>query len=303
MKKILITGAKGFLGHHLTKTLEKDYDLLTPPSGELNIQDIIQLHNYLLKNKPDVIIHLAAVCGGIGANQKSPADFFATNSMMSLNILAMANHHKVKKLITLGSVCSYPKFTPVPFKEENIWDGYPEETNAPYGIAKKNLLVGCKAYHDQHGDNFIHLIPVNMYGEHDNFDPKSSHVIPALFKKLIEAKKNNASSIEVWGDGSASREFLYAGDCAKAIHLALEKYNSPDPINIGTGKEILIKDLVHLMSEVVGFDGEIVFDSTKPNGQPRRCLDTSKAEKEFNFKAETSLKEGLEKTYKWYINS
>ena len=303
MKKILITGSKGFLGQHLVERLKDHYELITPSSAELNMMDVIDLHNHLSRSKPDIIIHLAAVCGGIGANQKSPADFFVKNSLMSLNVLSMSHHHKINKLITLGSVCSYPKFTEVPFKEENIWNGYPEETNAPYGIAKKSLLVGCQAYNEQYGSNFLHLIPVNMYGEYDNFDPDSSHVIPALFKKLIEAKENNSPSVEVWGDGSASREFLYAGDCAKAIHLALETYNSPDPINIGTGKEILIKDLVHVMSEVVGFEGEIIFDSSKPNGQPRRCLDTSKAEKEFDFKAETSLKEGLEKTYNWYINS
>jgi len=303
MKKILITGSKGFLGQHLVERLKDNYELITPSSSELNMMDVIDLHNHLFRSKPDTIIHLAAVCGGIGANQKSPADFFVKNSLMSLNVLSMSHHHKINKLITLGSVCSYPKFTEVPFKEENIWNGYPEETNAPYGIAKKSLLVGCQAYNEQYGSNFLHLIPVNMYGEYDNFDPDSSHVIPALFKKLIEAKENNSPSVEVWGDGSASREFLYAGDCAKAIHLALETYNSPDPINIGTGKEILIKDLVHVMSEVVGFEGEIIFDSSKPNGQPRRCLDTSKAEKEFDFKAETSLKEGLEKTYNWYINS
>ena len=302
MKKILITGSKGFLGQHLVERLKDHYELITPSSSELNMMDVVDLHRHLAESKPDMIIHLAAVCGGIGANQKSPADFFVKNSLMSINVLSMSHHHKIDKLITLGSVCSYPKFTEVPFKEEDIWKGYPEETNAPYGIAKKSLLVGCQAYNEQYGSNFLHLIPVNMYGEYDNFDPESSHVIPALFKKLIEAKENSLPSIEVWGDGSASREFLYAGDCAKAIHLALEKYNSPEPINIGTGKEISIKDLVHLMSEVVGFEGEIIFDSSKPNGQPRRCLDTSKAEKEFDFKAETSLKEGLEKTYNWYIN-
>jgi len=210
---------------------------------------------------------------------------------------------KIKKLITLGSVCSYPKFTPVPFKEEDIWDGYPEETNAPYGIAKKNLLVGCRAFNEQHGDNFIHLIPVNMYGEHDDFDPQSSHVIPALLRKFIGGKENNSSHIKVWGDGSASREFLYAGDCAEAIALAIENYNSPEPLNIGTGEEILIKDLVHMIRDVVGFKGEVVFDPTKPNGQPRRCLDTSRAKKELNFTATTSFEEGLLKTYNWYINS
>jgi len=303
MKKILITGSKGFLGHHLVKRLKESYRLLLPSSSEVNIKDWEELYGYISDTTPDTIIHLAAVCGGIGANQKSPADFFWQNSLMGLNVLGASSYFKIKKLITLGSVCSYPKFTPVPFKEEDIWNGYPEETNAPYGIAKKNLLVGCQAFNEQHGDNFIHLIPVNMYGEHDNFDPQSSHVIPALLRKFIEGKENNSSHIKVWGDGSASREFLYAGDCAEAIALAIENYNSPEPLNIGTGKEILIKDLVHMIRDVVGFKGEVVFDPTKPNGQPRRCLDTSRAKKELNFAAVTSLKEGLLKTYNWYINS
>jgi GDP-L-fucose synthase len=301
--KILITGANGFLGHHLVKQLKDKHQLLTPTSAELNVSDIDDLHDYISSNGPNIIIHLAAVCGGIGANQESPADFFLHNSLMSLNILSASSYYNIEKLITLGSVCSYPKFTPVPFKEEDLWNGYPEETNAPYGIAKKNLLVGCQAYHDQYARNFIHLIPVNMYGEHDNFNPNSSHVIPALLKKFIEAKETGEASVEVWGDGSASREFLYAGDCAKAIELAMDNYNSPKPINIGTGQEISIKNLVYLIKDIVGFKGEIVFDPTKPNGQPRRCLDTSKAEKEFNFKASTSLEDGLLKTYNWYINS
>ena len=303
MKKVLITGSKGFLGRHVVKRLKDDYELLTPSSSELNVGDIDDLHDYISSNGPSVIIHLAAVCGGIGANQESPADFFMENSLMSLNILSASSYYNIEKLVTLGSVCSYPKFTPVPFKEEDLWNGYPEETNAPYGIAKKNLLVGCQAYHQQYGRNFIHLIPVNMYGEYDNFNPNSSHVIPALLKKFIEAKESGERSVEVWGDGSASREFLYAGDCAEAIHLALEGYDSPEPVNIGTGKEISIKDLVYFLRDIVGFDGEIVFDPSKPNGQPRRCLDTSKAEKEFGFKASTPLREGLDKTYNWYINS
>ncbi len=303
MKKILITGSKGFLGHHLVKRLKESYNLLLPSSSEVNVKDWEKLYGYVSDTAPDTIIHLAAVCGGIGANQKSPADFFWQNSLMALNVLGASSCFKIKKLITLGSVCSYPKFTPVPFKEEDIWNGYPEETNAPYGIAKKNLLVGCRAFNEQHGDNFIHLIPVNMYGEHDDFDPQSSHVIPALLRKFIEGKENNSSHIKVWGDGSASREFLYAGDCAEAIALAIENYNSPEPLNIGTGKEILIKDLVHMIRDVVGFKGEVVFDPTKPNGQPRRCLDTSRAKKELNFTATTSFEEGLLKTYNWYINS
>ena len=308
MKKILITGSKGFLGYHLVKRLRSNYELLTPTSSQLNLLKEKDLTDYLFRScyastLPDAIIHLAAVCGGIGANQKSPADFFLQNSLMNLNILKAAHRFNINKLVTLGSVCSYPKFAPVPFKEKDIWNGYPEETNAPYGIAKKNLLVGCEAFRQQYGSNFIHLIPVNMYGEHDNFNPESSHVIPALLKKFIEAKKGGEASIEVWGDGSASREFLYAGDCASAIELALENYNSSEPVNIGTGQEISIKNLVHFIRGIVGFEGEIIFDPTKPNGQPRRCLDTSRAQREFGFEAETSLEEGLLKTYNWYINS
>ena len=303
MKKIFITGANGFLGRHLVKKLGSKYDLITPTRSEVNIEKLNDLEGAIAFNQPDVVIHLAAICGGIGANKKSPADFFMRNSLMSLNVLSTCNLFKVKKLITLGSVCSYPKFTPVPFKEDNIWDGYPEETNAPYGIAKKNLLVGCQAYHNQYGDNFIHLIPVNMYGEYDNFDPESSHVIPALLRKFLKAKKNNDPFVEVWGDGSASREFLYAGDCAEAISLALENYDSSEPVNIGTGSEITIKELVKKISLVVDYKGDIKYDTSKPNGQPRRCLDTTRAEKQFNFIAKTSLDEGLEKTYKWYLRN
>lgn len=302
MEKILITGSKGFLGKHLTELLTGKYKLLTPSKSSLDVASYEDFNNYVLYHKPDYVIHLAAVCGGIGANQKSPADFFVKNSQMSLNVLSVCNNFNIKKLITLGTVCSYPKFTPVPFKEDDIWNGYPEETNAPYGIAKKNLLVGCKAFNDQYGSNFIHLIPVNMYGEYDNFDLEKSHVIPALLKKFIEAKNQGNPFVEVWGDGSASREFLYAGDCAKAIELSIDSYNSPEPMNIGTGKEILIKDLVLLIKNIVGYKGEIKFDESKPNGQPRRCLDTTKAKKELNFTAETNLQEGLEKTYNWYIN-
>ena len=303
MKKILITGSRGFLGQHLVKKLKGKYNLLTPSASQLDVEKINELHNYIPFEEPDAVIHLAAVCGGIGANQKSPADFFMRNSLMSLNILSACSFFKVNKLITLGSVCSYPKFTPVPFKEEDLWDGYPEKTNAPYGIAKKNLLVGCQSYHQQYVNNFIHLIPVNMYGEHDNFDPESSHVIPALLKKFLEAKQTNSPFVEVWGDGSASREFLYAGDCAEAILLALENYDKPDPVNIGTGSEITIKDLVQKIALIVGYEGEIRYDTTKPNGQPRRCLNTTRAKESFGFEARTSLDEGLEKTYKWYVEN
>ncbi len=303
MKKILITGSKGFLGHHVVERLKNKYELLTPSRSELDVSDTDDFYNYVSSTKPDAVLHLAAVCGGIGANQKAPADFFTQNSLIALNVLSSCHKLGIKKLITLGSVCSYPKFTSVPFKEEDIWNGYPEETNAPYGIAKKNLLVGCKSYNQQYGDNFIHLIPVNMYGEYDDFDPESSHVIPALIRKFHNAKTSRLGSVTVWGDGSASREFLYAGDCAEAIELALEKYDSPEPMNIGTGKEITIKDLTTKVAELVGYEGHIIYDKSKPNGQPRRCLDVSKAQKDLGFLAKTTLREGLKKTYNWYLNA
>ena len=301
--KILITGASGFLGKHLVARLGFKHDLLTPSSKELDVSNYHALEKYFESNDFGVVIHLAARCGGIGANRKNPAVFFEKNLQMSSNILKLASEYdQVKKMITLGSVCSYPKFTEVPFKEENIWNGYPEETNAPYGIAKRALMMGCQYYNQQYNDNFVHLIPVNMYGEHDHFDLENSHVIPALIRKMHEAKISGAASVTVWGDGSASREFLYAGDCAEAIELALEYYNSPEPVNIGTGQEITIKDLVEKIKNVVEFKGDIVYDTTKPNGQPRRCLDTSKAESKFCFQAKTSFDEGLRKTYNWFLS-
>lgn len=303
MKTIFITGSSGFLGKHLVEKLKNKNKLFTPNSSQLDVSDFYSLKKFFEENDFDTVIHLAAKCGGIGANKKNPALFFEKNLQMSTNILKLSSEFKkVRKLITLGSVCSYPKFTEVPFKEENIWNGYPEETNAPYGIAKRALMMGCRYYNQQYGDNFIHLIPVNMYGEYDHFDLENSHVIPALIRKMHEAKISGAPNITVWGDGSASREFLYAGDCAEAIELTLNDYNSPEAINIGTGKEITIKNLVEIIKNVVKFKGDIIYDTSKPNGQPRRCLDTSKAEKYLNFKAKTSFENGLEKTYKWFLD-
>jgi len=253
--------------------------------------------------RPDVVIHLAARVGGIGANRENPGLFFYENLIMGLLLLEYARRSGVEKFVTIGTICSYPKFTPVPFKEEDLWDGYPEETNAPYGIAKKALLVQSQAYRQQYGLNAIYLLPVNLYGPGDNFDPETSHVIPALIRKCLEGKATECREIVCWGDGSPTREFLYVEDCAEAIVLAMEKFNSSQPINIGTGEEIRIAELASLICELTGFKGQIIWDSSKPNGQPRRCLDTKRAWEELGFRARTSLREGLRKTIDWYINS
>ncbi len=312
---ILLTGASGFLGHHLVDKMALEIDktneqkeyygddlfrLFAPASTQMDCLNYDEVYYYCLYNDINAIIHLAAECGGIGINQRKPADFFLHNAEMSLNILKVSHELNLKKTVTLGTVCSYPKHTPVPFKEEDLWNGYPEETNAPYGLAKKNLLVGAQALSQQYGHNIIHLIPVNMYGEHDHFDLEDSHVIPAMLRKFHEAKVNKDPAVCLWGDGSASREFLYAGDCADAIWKAFSTYNEPDPINIGAAKETSIKELAETVKKLVGYEGEITWDVSRPNGQPRRCLDTSKAKKQFGFEAQTSLEEGLKKTYNWY---
>jgi len=247
-----------------------------------------------------MIIHLAAQVGGIGANRAHPADFFYSNLMMGVQLIHEAYLRKVEKVVALGTICAYPKFTPIPFKEEDLWNGYPEETNAPYGLAKKMLLVQSQAYRQQYGYNSIFLMPVNLYGPRDNFNPESSHVIPALIRKCLEAKAAGQDSIEVWGDGSPTREFLYVEDAADGILLAAEKYNSSEPVNLGSGMEISIKDLVELIARLTGFEGKLVWDTSKPNGQPRRRLDVSRAEKEFGFKAKVNFEEGLRRTIDWY---
>ena len=306
-KNILITGSSGFLGNHLVKHVKEfnhgSYKFFTPPSHQLNCIDYKELYYYCYYNNIDSIIHLAAECGGIGINQRKPADFFLSNAQMSLNVIKVTHELEIAKTVTLGTVCSYPKHTPVPFKEEDLWNGYPEETNAPYGLAKKNLLVGGQAFHQQYNRNIIHLIPVNMYGEHDHFDLENSHVIPAMLRKFHEAKLNNEMAVCLWGDGSASREFLYAGDCADAIWKAFHTYDKPDPVNIGAAKETSIKDLAQIIKKLVHYEGEITWDVARPNEQPRRCLDTTKAKQEFGFEATTPLEEGLKRTYNWYLNS
>jgi GDP-L-fucose synthase len=251
--------------------------------------------------RPDIVIHLAGVVGGIGINRTEPGRFFYDNLIMGIQTMHYAYLYGVEKFVAVGTICSYPKFTPVPFREENLWNGYPEETNAPYGLAKKMLLVQAEAYRQQYGFNAIYLLPVNLYGPRDNFDLETSHVIPALIRKFIEAWEHpNAPAVTVWGDGSPTREFLYVKDCAEAIVLATERYNKSDPVNIGAGFEISIKDLAHLIADLTDFKGDLVWDTSKPGGQPRRCLDTSRAEREFGWQAKTSLEEGLRQTIKWY---
>ncbi len=301
-KSIIVTGGAGFLGKRVVKKLKESGadKIFVPEIEKYDLREkktIISLYNEV---KPEIIIHLAAVVGGIGFNQKFPGTLFYDNLIMSTQLLEQARISRVKKFVTVGTICAYPKFTPSPFKEENLWDGYPEETNAPYGIAKKAILVQSQAYRQQYGFNGIFLLPVNLYGPGDNFNPKSSHVTPALIKKCLDAIDSGKDLIEVWGDGSPTREFIYVDDCARGIVLATEKYNKSDPVNLGTGREISIKDLVELIASLCGFSGKITWDKTKPNGQPRRCLDTSRALEGFDFKAETSFEEGLKETIKWY---
>jgi len=307
MKTILVTGAGGFLGHHVCKAISQQPNvrLLTPTRQQLDLMDYEEIKYYLNDYKPEIVIHLAAQCGGIGINQNKPGEFLYNNMMMTTNLIESCrwNERFVKKFVGVGTVCSYPKHTPVPFKEEDLYNGYPEETNAPYGLAKRMQLEMLRAYRTQYGLNGIFLIPVNMIGEYDNFDDDSSHVVPAMLKKFHRAKLNGDKSVTLWGDGSASREFLYAGDCAEAILLATILYNSPEPVNIGTGKEITIRDLANKIKEIVGFQGAIVWDTTKPNGQPRRQLDCSRAKKAFGFEARSDFDVVLNNTYKWAIRN
>ncbi|MFX0141720.1 MAG: NAD-dependent epimerase/dehydratase family protein [Candidatus Hodarchaeota archaeon] len=302
-RRITVTGGNGFLGKHLVRNLKEDRGckntfIADLPEYDLRIPENIK--RMFDNQKPDIVIHLAAIVGGIGANKENPGKFFYDNAIMGIQLIHEACLRKIEKLVAIGTICAYPKFTPVPFKEKNLWNGYPEETNAPYGLAKKMLLIQAQAYRKQYGFNCIYLLPVNLYGPGDNFDPKSSHVIPALIKKCIDAIENGEDHIIVWGTGKASREFLYVEDAAEAIILATKGYDKSNPVNIGAGFQISIKNLVKLIAELTGFKGKILWDKTKPDGQPRRMLDVSKAEKEFGFKARTSFKEGLRKTIEEY---
>jgi len=306
-KRVTVTGGAGFLGSFVVEKLKKRgcQDIFIPRSKDYDLVEMEAVKRLYNDAKPDIVIHLAAKVGGIGANRENPGKFFYENLMMGVQMMEIGRQVGVEKFVALGTICCYPKFTPLPFKEENLWNGYPEETNAPYGLAKKMLLVQAQAYRQQYGFNAIFLMPVNLYGPRDNFDPNSSHVIPALIKKCLDALSQEPRAegyITVWGTGKVTREFLYVEDAAEGILLATERYNKPDPVNLGAGFEISIKDLVELIVKLTGFKGEIVWDTSKPDGQPRRMLDVSKAEKEFDFKARTSLEEGLKKTIEWYKN-
>jgi len=301
-KSVLVTGASGFLGQHVVNLLraKSPKELSCPSHKEFDLRKE-EACAEVVRGK-DIVIHLAANVGGIGYNRQFPGTLFYDNILMGVHMMEEARKAGVKKYVAVGTVCCYPKFTSVPFKEETLWQGYPEETNAPYGLAKLMQLVQAQSYRVQYGFNAIFLLPVNLYGPGDKFDPKVSHVIPALIKKAVDAKEAKSDHIVVWGTGEATREFLYVKDCAKAILLAAEKYNKPEPVNIGSGMEISIKDLAKLICELVGFKGKIIWDPTKPDGQPRRCLDTSRAFKEFGFQAETDFYQGLKETINWYLN-
>lgn len=299
----MITGGAGFLGQYVQKVLkEKDCsDVFIPVIEKYDLRKAEDIKKAYEDGLPDIVIHLAAVVGGIGANRENPGSFFYDNLMMGVQLFHEAYERKIEKFIGVGTICCYPKFTPVPFREENLWDGYPEETNAPYGLAKKMLLVQSMGYRQQYGFNSIFLLPVNLYGPGDNFHPESSHVIPALIKKVADAKENGNKEIIVWGDGTPTREFIYAEDAAKGIVLAAERYDKSDPVNIGAGFEISIKSLIEKICRIMQFDGKIVWDTSKPNGQPRRCLEVSRAKKEFGFKAQKDFDKGLKDTIHWYL--
>ena len=301
-KSVTVTGGSGFLGSFVVEKLQARgaQDIFVPRSSAYDLRTEAGIRQMIADSKPDVIIHLAALAGGIGANRDRPAEFFYDNIMMGIPLMHAAYETGVDKFVAIGSICAYPKITPMPFQEENLWDGYPEETNAPYGLAKKMLLVQAQAYRDQFDYNAIYLMPVNLYGPRDNFDLETSHVIPALIRKCIEAQTRGENHITLWGDGSPSREFLYARDAAEGIVLGAERYNGSEPINLGSGQEIKIKDLIETIARLTGFSGDIIWDTSKPNGQPRRALNTDRAAEHFDWRAATPFEDGLRETIDWY---
>jgi GDP-L-fucose synthase len=304
-RKVVVTGGSGFLGRFIVERLQAypGLEVIVPRSREYNLVEGSDVRRLLSATEPDLIIHLAAVVGGIGANQKNPGRFFYENLMMGTQLIEQARLHRVQKFVALGTVCAYPKFTPTPFREEDLWNGYPEETNAPYGLAKKMMLVQAQSYRQQYGFNTIFLLPANLYGPGDNFDPEVSHVIPALIRKFVEARQAGAPFVDAWGTGNASREFLYVSDCAEAIVRAAAVYDESDPINIGTGNEIKISELAQMIAHLTGFEGQIRWQTDKPDGQPRRRLDVSRAAAKLGFHAQVPLEEGLRRTIEWYETS
>jgi GDP-L-fucose synthase len=303
-KRVTVTGGAGFLGSFVVAKLRDRgcRDIFVPRSREYDLVEMESVKRLYRDAHPDMVIHLAARVGGIGANRANPGKFFYDNLLMGTQLMEQGRLSGIEKFVAVGTVCSYPKFTPIPFREEHLWDGYPEETNAPYGLAKKMLLVQSQSYRAQYGFNSIFLLPVNLYGPGDNFDPEQSHVVPALIRKCLEAKESGSAEIVCWGDGTPTREFLYVEDCAEAIVLATEKYEGGEPVNIGAGREISIKELVEQIAAITGFQGHMIWDTSKPNGQPRRCLDTSRAREFFGFTAKTDFRDGLKKTIDWYLS-
>jgi len=301
-RRVLVTGGNGFLGSHILERLEASgaHHVTAPTVAEYDLTEAVVVRDLFRDSNPDIVIHLAAEVGGIGANREQPGRFFYANMVMGVHMIEEARRAGVEKFVQLGTICAYPKHTPVPFREADLWNGYPEETNAPYGIAKKALLVQLQAYRAQYGFNGVYLLPVNLYGPRDNFDPASSHVIPALIRKMVEAVEDGREEVVLWGTGKASREFLYVEDCARAVLLAAEHYDSSEPVNIGTGNEITIRDLAARIASEVGFAGRLTYDPSKPDGQPRRCLDTSRALETFGFRSRVPFEEGLRRTVAWY---